>query len=813
MESGILLSANAGHFALADFANIAEISKMAWGDSEGLVKNRKTMESDKLKSLGVIGDTARAGEYMEMMRDFSTADAAVKAAELSGKGLKGARRRFMEQATKVYSFGDDYYKLSGYYQEVRKFLRDDPNMSRADAEKRAAQRIRGGYPTYSGLPRNIKYTRRFPLVGMFVSFAYEVPRTTWNNVRYAVQDFHEGRTQMAMERLLGLGLSIGLVEALASKSQIEFGWDDDDTKAIQGAGADWDKNSSFVAADYADERGDDGILKFINLSSIVPNQAWMKPIQILFKDGWPTVENTEAAALEFFTPFVAVDATTNFVDEMMTGQKKGGGSIGYWDKDKHPLENIDENWDNILKHMMVGVGPGYFRNIQDFARANKIYPEFFGGKANEYKEYTNEEAFLRMMGISIQSFDLGLAVPWKVTDEARDYRDYKNFHEKDDKIDLWMGKDFPSGDITPPFDPEMLVEDRIAEYNGVGPDYEYLQHYATERAQKQYNSFVRSQGYADLAVKSSISEKKFLLTLQDAYISKADAVALFANAQNEVPLSLAKMKLKEEIFFNLQYELGAENAPRTVDDVKDPTKSEIAAKRDEMLENRGDRVLAPWGLDMISQEKIEGLMDRLIYIQGKLDPPSSSAVIDAKISELIDTMNKVNIWYAEEWSRLNGGEPGRSPEQQNADDLERRKKGKDTKLGIWLKEKAPDILGIVGDLLPDSGALGVVKNLLDKDDSVDPEEAQRMIDAEVRFQENVTERWKADMSGDVKLTKLIRPYTLIALMLMFVGFAVADSIPSIEFEVKNVYVSLLQTLTMTAFGAYFAGRSLEKIKR
>ena len=45
------------------------------------------------------------------------------------------------------------------------------------------------------------------------------------------------------------------------------------------------------------------------------------------------------------------------------------------------------------------------------------------------------------------------------------------------------------------------------------------------------------------------------------------------------------------------------------------------------------------------------------------------------------------------------------------------------------------------------------------------------------------------------------------------GFAVADSIPSIEFEIKNVYVSLLQTLTMTAFGAYFAGRSLEKIKR
>ena len=141
------------------------------------------------------------------------------------------------------------------------------------------------------------------------------------------------------------------------------------------------------------------------------------------------------------------------------------------------------------------------------------------------------------------------------------------------------------------------------------------------------------------------------------------------------------------------------------------------------------------------------------------------------------------------------------------------RKIKDTKLGAWLKDKAPDVLNIVGDLLPDSGGLGVVKNLISGHDSVDPAEAKAAIDAEVRFQENVTERWKADMTGDVRLTKLIRPYTLIALMIMFVGFAVIDSIESLQFEVKDVYVSLLQTLTMTAFGAYFAGRSLEKIKR
>lgn len=142
-----------------------------------------------------------------------------------------------------------------------------------------------------------------------------------------------------------------------------------------------------------------------------------------------------------------------------------------------------------------------------------------------------------------------------------------------------------------------------------------------------------------------------------------------------------------------------------------------------------------------------------------------------------------------------------------------KKKIKDTKLGMWLKEKAPNVLGMVGDLLPDSGALGVVKNLLDKEPNVDPAEAKAVIDAEVRFQENVTERWKADMSSDVKLAKLIRPVTLICLMAMFMLTMIADSIDSWPFNVKDAYVDLLQILMLTAFGAYFAGRTIEKSKK
>ena len=142
-----------------------------------------------------------------------------------------------------------------------------------------------------------------------------------------------------------------------------------------------------------------------------------------------------------------------------------------------------------------------------------------------------------------------------------------------------------------------------------------------------------------------------------------------------------------------------------------------------------------------------------------------------------------------------------------------RSKIRDTKLGSWLKEKAPDILDTVGDLLPDSGGLGVVKNLLDRDPNVDPEEAKAKLEAEVQFQNNVSERWKADMSSDVKLAKYIRPVTLIALMTMFMITMVMDSLDNLPFNVKDSYVSLLEILMLTSFGAYFAGRTIEKAKK
>ena len=54
------------------------------------------------------------------------------------------------------------------------------------------------------------------------------------------------------------------------------------------------------------------------------------------------------------------------------------------------------------------------------------------------------------------------------------------------------------------------------------------------------------------------------------------------------------------------------------------------------------------------------------------------------------------------------------------------KKLKETKLGQTLKKVAPQVLDLVGSILPDQGALGIVKNLIDKDETIDPATKQML---------------------------------------------------------------------------------------
>lgn len=137
---------------------------------------------------------------------------------------------------------------------------------------------------------------------------------------------------------------------------------------------------------------------------------------------------------------------------------------------------------------------------------------------------------------------------------------------------------------------------------------------------------------------------------------------------------------------------------------------------------------------------------------------------------------------------------------------------KDTKVGGWLKERAPSILNIVGDALPDKGVLGIVKNLVNKDPTLDSADFESLINAEIQAQDNVTRRWEADAKSDAKLAKMIRPLVLISMLLFYMVLTVWDGTDPSFMPPEN-YINLLEILMLTVFGAYFAGRTVEKVKR
>ena len=59
---------------------------------------------------------------------------------------------------------------------------------------------------------------------------------------------------------------------------------------------------------------------------------------------------------------------------------------------------------------------------------------------------------------------------------------------------------------------------------------------------------------------------------------------------------------------------------------------------------------------------------------------------------------------------------------------EREKFLRDTKFGALLKEKAPKVFEVIGDVLPNSGALGLVKNIIQHSDDIDPETKKMLHD-------------------------------------------------------------------------------------
>ena len=143
-----------------------------------------------------------------------------------------------------------------------------------------------------------------------------------------------------------------------------------------------------------------------------------------------------------------------------------------------------------------------------------------------------------------------------------------------------------------------------------------------------------------------------------------------------------------------------------------------------------------------------------------------------------------------------------------------KKKFNETKVGKFLSKAAPGILDIAGDVLPDVGLFGLVKNLIIKDPALpaeDKEKALILLEQDKTEMQEVTKRWESDMTSDSYLSKNTRPMTLIFLTISLVIFILLDS-SELIFSIDQGWIDLLKSLLITVYVAYFGSRGAEKFK-
>ena len=120
-----------------------------------------------------------------------------------------------------------------------------------------------------------------------------------------------------------------------------------------------------------------------------------------------------------------------------------------------------------------------------------------------------------------------------------------------------------------------------------------------------------------------------------------------------------------------------------------------------------------------------------------------------------------------------------------------------------------------------SGAGKLVKDIGGVLDGLTTTEEERLVASqkvkqlisnhELEIQKQVTSRWDSDMKSDSWLSKNVRPLVLVFLVVSTVLMIFIDA-GVIAFNVEEKWTDLLQLVLITVIGAYFGGRSIEKIK-
>lgn len=393
--SALMFTVMNGHF---NYSSLIKATAHTWADL-GPSKLKRLGYIRKLVRLGVLHDNPHAGELREALDEVADMDT------MSGSMPARAVKTVLNAATKAYRAGDDFWKIIGFENERKGLM--DAGMSEVKAEKEAARRVRDGYPTYSMVPETIRMLRRFPLVGTFVSFPWEMIRTTKNQFVMLKDDFQAGRSAMAAKRAVGMTIAGGLSAGISQVTMALLGIDDDDDEAIRQLAAPWQRNAQIAYLGY----DEDGNLRYLDLSHLDPYTYVKIPFTVMANGSYDSADEKVVAMLqESLAPFLGTEIAAGALLEVWSNKKQNGGPV---------YNEYAPTWTQgrqAFNHLRKSLQPGLFSNVERTLKAANNRMTSYG------KQYSMEDEALAWVGFRLTTADPSMALRFR----AFDFNDHKN---------------------------------------------------------------------------------------------------------------------------------------------------------------------------------------------------------------------------------------------------------------------------------------------------------------------------------------------------------------------------------------------------
>ena len=397
--SGTFILALNGHNILnpLNFNTARKSMKLAWDKKKSTTEQKELVS--ELVRLGVTKDGGISQEIIEILNDINSYEGLSR----SGKQLDPSTfKKYRDAVTRVYQFGDDFYKTYAYFQKKTAF--QEYGMTEQEASEKAAFRVRKGQPTYSELPLNIRKLRRMPLTGSFVSFPYLITKAHKENLKFIAEDFKEGRTKMALQSAANMTAATAVPFALAAGSRAYFGITEEEEKAILDTAPEYYRDANLLFQG----RDEDGNIKYLDLNSIAPAATISKPLSILLRERsgrGDFIDKIPEATYSFLEPYIAPEILAGAAVSLYTGADLRTG------------RKIKDNKDYLIKTL----GPGVLNNIRNIAKTQNL----LDGKINPFtgKEYQIEDEIYALAGFRTQTFNWDLQVSAFVRNSKQDITD------------------------------------------------------------------------------------------------------------------------------------------------------------------------------------------------------------------------------------------------------------------------------------------------------------------------------------------------------------------------------------------------------